>query len=58
MHFILSNVSSKNYIITAYIIATILIEDLSVNEQNSLGNFLELIGQIILTNAAQEYLNK
>ncbi len=58
MHYILSNVSSKNYIITAYIIATILIEDLSVNEQNSLGNFLELIGQIILTNAAQEYLNK
>ena len=58
MHYILSNGSSKNYIITAYIIATILIEDLSVNEQNSLGNFLELIGQIILTNAAQEYLNK
>ena len=31
---------------------------LDVNEQNSLGNFLELIGQTILTVSAQEQLQQ
>lgn len=37
-------------------IAYVLVGDLNVNEQNSLGNWFELLGQYMLTHAAQQQL--
>ena len=54
MHYFLNNISPSNFTLSAYIVSSILIDDLSISEQNSLGNYLELLGQIILTNAAQQ----
>lgn len=41
---------------TAVLIGTILIGDLSVNEQGSIGNWFMLLGQFLVTNAAQQQL--
>lgn len=54
MHQFINNISPSNLTLSAYIVSSILIDDLSISEQNSLGNYLELLGQIILTNAAQQ----
>lgn len=40
------------------IIGIIIASSLNNNEQNSVGNFLELVGQVILTNQAQEVLRQ
>ena len=40
------------------IIGLIITSSLNNNEQNSIGNFLELVGQVILTNQAQEVLRQ
>lgn len=50
------NVDPTTFSFTAVLIGTILIGDLDVNEQNAIGNWFELIGQYILTNAAQQQL--
>ncbi len=41
---------------SAVIIGTILIGDLSVNEQGSLGNWFMLLGQYIVTSSSQQQL--
>ncbi len=53
---IFSNISPKTYTLSAYILANILIEDLTIDEQNTLGNWLDLVAQTIITNAGQEEL--
>lgn len=37
-------------------VAYALVDELTVNEQNSVGNWLELVGQYMLTHAAQQQL--
>lgn len=41
--------------IVACILAFVLTSNTTINEQNSIGNFFELVGQFILTSAAQNY---
>lgn len=43
---------SKTLVLLGVIIAYVMMDDLSPNEQNALGNFLMLIGQAIEANAA------
>ena len=45
-----------SYNLLAVAIAIILVGDLNANEQNSLGNWLLLVGQYLATNAAQQQL--
>lgn len=46
------HIKSKTYTALACIVGFALIGDLSANEQNSLGNWLYLVGQILETNYA------
>lgn len=48
------NTNSKTFTLSAIIIGYILIDDLTPAEQNSLGNWFMLIGQILSTNSAQQ----
>lgn len=55
----MTSFSNANPRLTTFIgcfIGYILIGDLSSYEQNSLGNFFELVGQVLLANAAQQAL--
>lgn len=40
--------------IVAVVIGLIMVDDLTAAEQNSLGNFIILIGQVLETNSAQQ----
>ena len=51
---LLQNIDPTTFSFLAVIIGTILIGDLDVNEQNAIGNWFELLGQFMLTNAAQQ----
>lgn len=53
---IFSNISPKTFTLSAFILGDILVEDLTVDEQNTLGNWLDLVAQTIITNAGQEEL--
>lgn len=48
------NIDPTTFAFTAVIIGAVIVGDLDVNEQNSIGNWFELVGQYILTNAAQQ----
>lgn len=48
------NIPAKQFSLLSSIIGILLIDDLDINQQNALGNFLVNIGQNILTSAAQE----
>ncbi len=50
----LPNIDPTTFSFLAVIIGTVLIGDLDVNEQNAIGNWFELLGQFMLTNAAQQ----
>ncbi len=52
----LSTLSPIEFTTLGCIIGVILTTSLTNNEQNSVGNFLELVGQVILTAQAQEVL--
>lgn len=52
------NVDPHVFSLIAVGIAYALVGDLNVNEQNSLGNWFELLGQYMLTHAAQQQLMK
>lgn len=47
----LPNVSAKTFSLSAVVIGYLLIDDLTANEQNALGNWLMLIAQVLCTNA-------
>lgn len=51
------NIPAKQFSFLSSIIGILLIDDLDVNEQNALGNFLVNMGQNILTAAAQSQVN-
>lgn len=46
------------FTLSAVAIGAIFMDDFTPNEQNSIGNWLILVGQVILTNASQEILLK
>ena len=48
---IIHNVSPKAFSFSAIIVGYLLIDDLTANEQNALGNWLMLTAQVISTNA-------
>ncbi len=50
------NLNPTSYNLLAVAIAILLVGDLNANEQNSLGNWLLLVGQYLATNAAQQQL--
>ena len=50
------NIPPKQFSLLASILGLLLIDGLSADEQNSLGNFLVSMGQSILTSAGQEQL--
>ena len=52
----LTNTNSKVSTSISFIIGLLLTADLDTAEQNMLGNFIFLIGQTILTNAASQHL--
>lgn len=48
------DISPINFTLSATIIGYILIDELNANEQNALGNWFMLIGQVLCTNASQQ----
>lgn len=50
------NISPKSFTLSAIILGYILIDDFTANEQNSIANWLMLVGQVLETNAAQQQL--
>ena len=48
---IIPNVSPKAFSFCAIIVGYLLIDDLTANEQNALGNWLMLTAQVLCTNA-------
>ncbi len=48
---IIPNVSPKTFSFSAVIVGYLLIDDLTANEQNALGNWLMLTAQVLCTNA-------
>lgn len=53
MNFIL-DADSKTFTLSAIIIGYLLLDDSTPAEQNSLGNWFMLIGQVLCTNSAQQ----
>ena len=50
------NINPQVFSFLAVLVGSALIGDYDVNEQNSIGNWLILVGQFMLTNAAQQQL--
>ncbi len=48
---IIPNVSPKAFSFSAVVVGYLLIDDLTANEQNALGNWLMLTAQVLCTNA-------
>ncbi len=48
---IIPNVSTETFTFSAVLIGYLLIDDMTFNEQNALGNWLMLIAQMLCTNA-------
>ena len=48
------NINAKTFTLSAIIIGYILIDNATPAEQNSLGNWFMLIGQVLCTNSAQQ----
>lgn len=50
------NIDPQVFSLLAVLVGMAIISDYSVNEQNSIGNWFMLLGQFIVTNAAQQSL--
>ena len=48
---IIPNISPKAFSFSAVVVGYLLIDDLTANEQNALGNWLMLTAQVLCTNA-------
>lgn len=51
---LIPNVNSKSFTLSAFIIGFLLIDETTPAEQNSLGNWFMMIGQVLCTNSAQQ----
>ena len=54
MNSFLSDINPSTFSLSAIAIGYVLSEDLNPSEQNSIGNWFMLIGQVLCTNAAQQ----
>lgn len=50
------NINPQTFSLIGVAVAVVLIDDLNASEQNSVGNWFELVGQYMLTHAAQQQL--
>lgn len=50
----LSKINATEYTTIAFLLGIILCDDFSPAEQNSVGNFFMMIGQVLCTNASQQ----
>ena len=48
---LIPNTTPKLFSLSAVIVGYLLIDDMTANEQNALGNWLMLVGQLVSTNA-------
>ncbi len=48
---LIPNTSPELFSLSAVIVGYLLIDDMTANEQNALGNWLMLVGQLVSTNA-------
>lgn len=53
---IFKNINPNEFTLSAIVIGYILCENLNTNEQNALGNWFELLGQVLETSSAQRQL--
>ncbi len=53
---IFSNISPVSFSTSAVIVANILADGLNIDEQNTVANWFELVGQTMITNAGQQQL--
>lgn len=53
---IIPSISSNSYITTSFLIGLLLSDGLTPAEQNSLGNWFMLIGQVLCSSSAQQQL--
>lgn len=51
---VLQNIPANTFTVSAFAIGLILIDDLTPAEQNSIGNWFMMIGQVLATNASQQ----
>ena len=51
----LFSLSSLDFVVIGTLAGVLIAKNLTINEQNTIGNFFELIGQVLLTINAQEY---
>ncbi len=49
-----SNIDASTFTISAFLIGYLLLDDLDPAEQNSIGNWFMMIGQVLCTNSAQQ----
>lgn len=50
----LSNINANEFTTIAFIIGLLLCDNLTPAEQNSIGNWFMLVGQVLATNASQQ----
>lgn len=55
---LIPDVPPITYTLSATIIGFLLIDDMTANEQNALGNWLMLVAQVLCTNAYYQQLEK
>lgn len=58
MHNFPGNWNPTLFTLSGVAVGALFLDDFTPNEQNSIGNWLILVGQVILTNAAQQVLIK
>lgn len=51
---ILSDINAPTFTLSAIVIGFLLIDDLNPSEQNSIGNWFMMVGQVLCTNASQQ----
>ena len=48
------NIDAGTFTISAFLIGYLLLDDLNPAEQNSIGNWFMMVGQVLCTNSAQQ----
>lgn len=51
---ILTDINAPTFTLSTVVIGFLLIDDLSPSEQNSVGNWFMMVGQVLCTNASQQ----
>lgn len=51
---ILADINAPTFTLSAIVVGFLLIDDLNPSEQNSIGNWFMMVGQVLCTNASQQ----